>query len=81
MQFLADILACPVDRPIHVETTAIGAAYLAGRTAGLCPDLDGFAAQWHLDRRFEPRMDADVRQGKYAGWKRAVKRTLAGGDG
>ena len=79
MQFLADILACPVDRPVHVETTAMGAAYLAGRTAGLCPDLDGFAAQWRLDRRFEPGMDADVRLRKYAGWKRAVARTLAGG--
>ena len=58
MQFLADILASPVDRPVVMETTALGAAYLAGRAAGLCPDLDGFAAQWRLDRRFEPRMDA-----------------------
>ena len=58
MQFLADILASPVDRPVVMETTALGAAYLAGRAAGICPDLDGFAAQWRLDRRFEPRMDA-----------------------
>ena len=58
MQFLADILASPVDRPVVMETTALGAAYLAGRAAGLCPDLDGFAAQWRLDRRFPPRMDA-----------------------
>ena len=52
MQFLADILGSPVDRPVVMETTALGAAYLAGRAAGLCADLDGFAAQWRLDRRF-----------------------------
>jgi glycerol kinase len=76
MQFLADILASPVDRPVVMETTALGAAYLAGRAAGICPDLDGFAAQWRLDRRFEPRMDAATRERKYSGWKDAVKRTL-----
>ena len=76
MQFLADILASPVDRPAVLETTALGAAYLAGRTAGLCPDLDGFAAQWRLDRRFQPRMDASMRERKYSGWKDAVRRTL-----
>ena len=76
MQFLADILACPVDRPTVLETTALGAAYLAGRTAGICPDLAGFAAQWRLDRRFEPLMDASERERKYAGWKQAVRRTL-----
>ena len=76
MQFLADILAAPVDRPVVMETTALGAAYLAGRQAGLCPDLDGFAAQWRLDRRFEPRMDELTRERKYAGWKDAVRRTL-----
>jgi glycerol kinase len=76
MQFLADILASPVDRPVVMETTALGAAYLAGRAAGLCPDLDGFAAQWRLDRRFQPRMDASQRERKYSGWKDAVRRTL-----
>jgi glycerol kinase len=76
MQFLADILASPVDRPAVMETTALGAAYLAGRTAGLCPDLDGFAAQWRLDHRFQPRMDAAMRERKYSGWKDAVRRTL-----
>ena len=79
MQFLADILASPVDRPVVMETTALGAAYLAGRAAGLCPDLDGFAAQWRLDRRFAPRMDAASRERKYAGWKDAVSRTLTRG--
>ncbi len=76
MQFLADMLASPVDRPVVMETTALGAAYLAGRAAGICPNLDGFAAQWRLDRRFEPHMKADVRERKYAGWKQAVQRTL-----
>ncbi|MGH6665609.1 MAG: FGGY family carbohydrate kinase, partial [Pseudolabrys sp.] len=79
MQFLADILASPVDRPVVMETTALGAAYLAGRTAGICPDLDGFAAQWRLDRRFEPHMDEHARERKYAGWKDAVRRTLTDG--
>jgi len=76
MQFLADILASPVDRPTVMETTALGAAYLAGRRAGVCPDLDGFAAQWQLDRRFEPHMDSETRDRKYLGWRRAVRRTL-----
>ncbi len=76
MQFLADILACPVDRPVVMETTALGAAYLAGRAAGLCPDLDAFAAQWRRDRRFEPRMDTSEREQKYSRWKDAVRRTL-----
>ncbi len=76
MQFLADILAAPVDRPVVMETTALGAAYLAGRAAGICPDLAGFAAQWRLDRRFEPRMAAAGRAAKYAGWQDAVRRTL-----
>ena len=76
MQFLADILAAPVDRPAVMETTALGAAYLAGRAAGICPDLDGFAAQWRLDRRFEPRMDETTRKRKYFGWQDAVRRTL-----
>ena len=76
MQFLADILASPVDRPMVMETTALGAAYLAGRAAGICPDLDGFAAQWRLERRFTPHMDAATRDRKYSGWKDAVARTL-----
>ena len=77
MQFLADILASPVDRPAIMETTALGAAYLAGRAAGLCPDLDGFAAQWRCARRFEPAMAPDMRERKYAGWQDAVRRTLS----
>ena len=76
MQFLADILASPVDRPAVLETTALGAAYLAGRAAGLCPDLDGFARSWRLERRFEPRMGERERAQKWAGWQDAVQRTL-----
>src|SRR6476646_10465171 len=75
MQYVADILASPVDRPVVMETTALGAAYLAGRAAGICPDLEGFAAQWQLDRRFEPRMDFEMRERKYSGWRDAVQRT------
>ena len=76
MQFLSDILAVPVDRPAFMETTALGAAYLAGRKAGFCPDLDGFAATWRLERRFAPEMDAQTRDRKWSGWQDAVRRTL-----
>jgi glycerol kinase len=76
MQFVADILAAPVDRPYVMETTALGAAYLAGAAAGLCPDLAGFASTWKCERRFEPRMDAATRERKWAGWRDAVARTL-----
>jgi glycerol kinase len=75
MQFLADILASPVDRPAILETTSLGAAYLAGRAAGLCPDLDEFARTWRLDRRFEPQMSEDERERKWQGWRQALRRT------
>ena len=54
MQRLADILAAPVDRPAILETTALGAAWLAGRQAGVWPDMEGFRETWRRDRRFEP---------------------------
>lgn len=76
MQFLADILGAPVDRPKVMETTAVGAAYLAGLQAGVCPPLDGFAKTWKRERRFEPAMDAPTRERKWAGWRDAVSRTL-----
>ena len=79
MQFVADILAAPVDRPVVMETTALGAAYLAGYAAGLCPDLPGFAATWKCARRFEPQMDDLERERKWAGWRDAVARTLSRG--
>jgi glycerol kinase len=76
LQFLADMLSAPVDRPAIMETTALGAAYLAGLKAGLCPDLPGFAARWRCARRFVPHMDDAVRARKWAGWQDAVGRTL-----
>jgi len=74
MQFLADILGAPVDRPMVMETTALGAAYLAGYQAGIYPDPDGFSAAWRLDRRFRPAMDAATRARKWVGWQAAVAR-------
>jgi len=76
MQFLADILDAPVDRPLVMETTARGAAYLAGLAAGVCPDLADFAATWQCARRFTPQMDAATRARKWAGWRDALARTL-----
>jgi glycerol kinase len=76
MQFLADILAAPVDRPAYLETTALGAAYLAGMAAGLYPDPDMFAAARSDAQRFEPRMPASERERKYRGWQDAMARTL-----
>lgn len=76
MQFLADIVNAPVDRPVVMETTALGAAYLAGCAAGLCPKMDDFGRTWKLDRRFEPNMDEETRERKWSGWRDAVRRTL-----
>ena len=76
MQFLADILNSPVDRPTILETTALGAAWLAGWKAGVWPDQQGFAKRWALDRQFNPRMDDATRKAKLKGWRDAVKRTL-----
>ena len=78
MQFLADMLGAPVDRPVVLETTALGAAYLAGRAAGVCPDPEAFAQAWALQRRFLPHMEAGERASRYAGWQDAVRRTLRG---
>ncbi|MEM7641232.1 MAG: glycerol kinase GlpK [Pseudomonadota bacterium] len=80
MQFLSDILGAPVDRPVVQETTALGAAWLAGMKAGLCPGPDEFAKAWALERRFEPEMAAGERDARYAGWADAVGRTLTSGD-
>ncbi len=76
MQFLADIIDAPVDRPAVVETTALGVAWLAGMRAGVCPDREGFAANWALERRFLPQMEAGTRARRVAGWQDAVARTL-----
>jgi glycerol kinase len=77
MPFLAGILGAPVDRPVVAETTALGIAWLAGMRAGLYPGPEVFAADWALERRFEPAMEAHHREAKYAGWKDAVSRTLS----
>lgn len=76
MQFLADILAAPVDRPVILETTALGAAYLAGLQAGMLPPPEEFAESWKRDVRFTPSLDEEIRKRKYAGWQDAVRRTL-----
>jgi len=76
MQFLSDIIDAPVERPKVLETTAMGAAWLAGYKAGVLPDMDAFAAQWAVDGRFEPDMAADVRDRKYGAWKRAIDATI-----
>jgi glycerol kinase len=77
LQGLADILGAPVDRPRVRETTALGAAWLAGMRAGLYPGPAEFARSWALDRRFEPAMPEERREAKYAGWRDAVRRTLS----
>lgn len=64
MQFLADIIGAKVDRPVMRETTALGAAWLAGHRAGLYPDQAGFTASWALERTFEAKMGADEREGR-----------------
>src|SRR5215475_2456474 len=79
MQRLADILGAPVDRPTILQTTALGAAYLAGLQSGLYPQPEAFAARWALDRRFAPAMDDGTRQRRVAAWRDAVARTLSGG--
>jgi glycerol kinase len=76
MQFLSDILGAPVDRPRVLETTALGAAWLAGQAAGIMPGATQFADRWALDRRFEPAMTDAIRDERYAGWKRAVQATI-----
>ncbi|MCB1491640.1 MAG: glycerol kinase GlpK, partial [Rhodobiaceae bacterium] len=77
MQFLADILNAPVDRPKVGETTALGAAMLAGVGTGIFADLDEAAKVWQLERRFEPVMPEGRREALYAGWLDAVSRTLS----
>jgi len=77
LQRLADLLDAPVDRPRVLETTALGAAWLAGQAAGVWPDAAGFASAWARDRRFEPAMGPDARGELLAGWRRAVGAVLA----
>ncbi|CDZ34613.1 Glycerol kinase [Neorhizobium galegae bv. officinalis] len=76
MQRLSDLIDAPVDRPTILETTALGAAWLAGSKAGVWPDQKAFAKSWARQRRFEPQMDEKTRASKIRGWKDAVRRTL-----
>jgi glycerol kinase len=77
MQRLADILDAPVDRPTILETTALGAAWLAGQRAGVWPKQKAFAKAWARDRQFKPEMDDKTRNAKLKGWRDAVRRTLS----
>jgi len=81
MQRLADLLKVPVDRPVIQETTALGAAYLAGLGAGVYPEPARFADTWRLERRFNPNMSAVTRARKLKGWAAAMRGVLASDDG
>ena len=76
MQFQADILNRPVERPMIRESTALGAAYLAGLAVGVWGGVDEICSLWRCDSIFEPRMDAEQREKLLAGWQKAVKRSL-----
>ncbi len=75
-QFLADTLNISVERPTIMETTALGAAYLAGLQVGLYQDTDEIAGLWRREARFDPKMAASERDALLAGWRKAVERTL-----
>ena len=81
MQRLSDLLNAPVDRPMIQETTAVGAAYLAGLGAGVYPEPSRFADSWRLERRFKPNMSEATRSRKLKGWSQAVKGLLASDPG
>jgi glycerol kinase len=76
MQLQADILGVPVSRPVVAETTALGAAYAAGLATGFWRDAAELRANWHESKRWAPSWSADRREGGYAGWRKAVQRTL-----
>ena len=76
VQFLADIIDLPVERPAFTETTALGAAYLAGLHAGLLTSFDDITNRWQCERRFDPTMGSEERARLVSGWERAVRRTL-----
>lgn len=76
LQFLADILDCSIKRPHVIETTALGAAYLAGLQAGIYDDLQAIADLWHEEKSYQPAMTASKRDHLYQGWRLAVRRVL-----
>ena len=77
MQFIADILPATVERPALIETTAWGAAYVAGLARGIYPEPEALTTEWQPGRRFAPQMTASEREERYAGWRRAVAGVLA----
>ncbi len=77
MQMLSDLIQLPVDRPKNLETTALGAAYLAGMQVGFYPSMDDFAKSWKSEKQFNSKMADDYREKKLAGWRDAVSRTLS----
>ncbi len=77
MEFQSDILNVPVERPTINETTALGAAYLAGLAVGFWESSDEISTQWAIDKKFVPKMDEDRRTGLYNGWKKAIQATMA----
>jgi glycerol kinase len=77
MQFQADLLGIPVVRPKVTETTALGAAYLAGLAVGTYKSLDELAAQWQVERRFTPTMPRERAAERMAQWEHAVRQTIA----
>ncbi len=80
LQFLADILDARVDRPAILETTALGAAWLAGWGADVYPELDTFAESWSLDRQFTPQMPPETRDRKLAAWNTAIRAVIGSGE-
>ena len=74
MQFQADLVGCPVVRPADTETTALGAAYLAGLATGIFPNTEALSQLWKADKTFEPQMPKSQRDALYEGWKAAVER-------
>ncbi|MGG3916328.1 glycerol kinase GlpK [Rossellomorea vietnamensis] len=77
MQFQSDLLSVPVERPVVNETTALGAAYLAGLAVGFWKDREEISKQWNKEKQFEPEMSAETQEELYGGWKKAVKAAMA----
>ena len=77
MQFQADLLGMPVVRPKVIETTALGAAYLAGLSSGVWKNLDELASQWQVERRFHPTLSRERAAALMAQWEHAVRQTVA----
>ena len=80
MQFQSDMLGVPVERPVFTETTAMGAAFLAGLAVGFWTDRTEIATRLEIDRRFAPAMPVELREKKYRGWKKAVERSRSWED-